>query len=90
LRKEVYKVKEAIKEGKWAIIRNQKTIFKDRDQKYKNKWQFETLPILFWNPNLLSDQSFSDLEMLLLMIFKQRNLNNILLFLRSYKPILVS
>jgi hypothetical protein len=31
LRKEVQKVKEARKEGKWAIIRNRKAIVKDRD-----------------------------------------------------------
>ena len=30
LRKEVQKVKEARKEGKWAIIRNRKTIIRDR------------------------------------------------------------
>ena len=37
LRKEVHKVKEVRKEGKWAIIRNQKAIFRDRDQKDNNK-----------------------------------------------------
>jgi hypothetical protein len=37
LRKEVQKVKEARKEGKWAIIRNQKAIVRDRDQKDNNK-----------------------------------------------------
>jgi hypothetical protein len=37
LRKEVQKVKEARKEGKWAIIRNQKAIIRDRDQKDNNK-----------------------------------------------------
>jgi hypothetical protein len=31
VRKEVQKVKEARKEGKWAIIRNQKAIVRDRD-----------------------------------------------------------
>jgi hypothetical protein len=36
LRKEVQKVKEARKEGKWAIIRNQKAIIRDRDQKDNN------------------------------------------------------
>jgi hypothetical protein len=30
-------VKEANKEGKWAIIRNQKAIVRDRDQKDNNK-----------------------------------------------------
>jgi hypothetical protein len=37
LRKEVQKVKEARKEGKWAIIRNQKAIIRDRDQKDNDK-----------------------------------------------------
>jgi hypothetical protein len=37
LRKEVQKVKEARKEGKWAIIRNRKAIVRDRDQKDNNK-----------------------------------------------------
>jgi hypothetical protein len=37
LRKEVQKVKEARKEGKWEIIRNQKAIIRDRDQKDNNK-----------------------------------------------------
>jgi hypothetical protein len=37
LRKEVQKVKEARKEGKWAIIRNRKVIVRDRDQKDNNK-----------------------------------------------------
>jgi hypothetical protein len=37
LRKEVKKVKEARKEGKWAIIRNRKAIVRDRDQKDNNK-----------------------------------------------------
>jgi hypothetical protein len=37
LRKEVQKVKEAGKEGKWAIIRNKKTTVRDRDQKDNNK-----------------------------------------------------
>ena len=36
-RKEVQKVKEARKEGKWAIIRNRKVIIRDRNQKYNNK-----------------------------------------------------
>jgi hypothetical protein len=30
-------VKEARKEGKWAIIRHQKAIVRDRDQKDNNK-----------------------------------------------------
>ena len=33
LRKEVQKVKEARKEGKWAIIRNRKAFIQDRNQK---------------------------------------------------------
>jgi hypothetical protein len=37
LRKEVQKVKEARKEGKWAIIRNRKAIVRDTDQKDNNK-----------------------------------------------------
>jgi hypothetical protein len=37
LRKEAQKVKETRKEGKWAIIRNQKSIVRDRDQKDNNK-----------------------------------------------------
>jgi hypothetical protein len=37
LRKEVQKVKEARKEGKWEIIRNRKAIARDRDQKDNNK-----------------------------------------------------
>ena len=37
LRKEVQKVKEARKEGKWAIIRNQKANARDRDQNDNNK-----------------------------------------------------
>ena len=37
LRKEVQKVKEARKEGKWAIIRNRKVVIRDRNQKYSNK-----------------------------------------------------
>ena len=37
LRKEVQKVKEARKEGKWAIIRNRKAIIRDRNQKDSNK-----------------------------------------------------
>jgi hypothetical protein len=49
LRKEVQKAKEARKEGKWAIIRNRKAIVRDRDQNDNNKYEFETLEILFWN-----------------------------------------
>jgi len=37
LRKEVQKVKEARKEGKWAIIINRKAIIRDRNQKDSNK-----------------------------------------------------
>ena len=37
LRKEVQKVKEAEKEGKWEIIGNSKVIIRDRDQKDNNK-----------------------------------------------------
>jgi len=37
LRKEVQKVKEARKEGEWAIIRNRKTVIRDRNQKDNNK-----------------------------------------------------
>ena len=37
LSKKVQKVKEASKEGKWAIIRNRKAIVWDRDQKDNNK-----------------------------------------------------
>jgi hypothetical protein len=37
LRKEVQKVKEARKEGKLAIIRNQKAIARYREQKDNNK-----------------------------------------------------
>jgi hypothetical protein len=37
LRKEFQKVKEAKKEGKWTIIRNQKTIVRDRHHKDNNK-----------------------------------------------------
>ena len=37
LRKEVQKVKEARKEGKWAIIRNRKFVIQDRNQKYRSK-----------------------------------------------------
>ena len=37
LRKEVQKVKEARKEGKWAIIRNRKAVIRDRNQKDYNK-----------------------------------------------------
>ena len=37
LRKEVQKVKEARKEGKWAIIRNRKAFIRDRNQKDSTK-----------------------------------------------------
>ena len=37
LRKEVQKVKEARKEGKWALIRNMKVVIRDRNQKDSNK-----------------------------------------------------
>jgi hypothetical protein len=37
LRKEVQKVKEAMKEGKWTIIRNRKAIVRDRYHKDDNK-----------------------------------------------------
>ena len=37
LRKEVQKVKESRKEGKWEIIRNRKAIIRDRNQKDSNK-----------------------------------------------------
>jgi len=37
LRKEVQKVKEAKKEGKWAIIRNRKAFIRDRNQKDSNQ-----------------------------------------------------
>jgi len=37
LRKEVQKVKEVRKEGKWAIIRNRKAFIRDSNQKYSNK-----------------------------------------------------
>jgi hypothetical protein len=37
LRKEVQKVKEARKEGKWEIIKKQKVIFRDIDKKDNNK-----------------------------------------------------
>ena len=37
LRKEVQKVKEARKEGKWAIIRNRKVVIRDRNKKDSNK-----------------------------------------------------
>ena len=37
LRKEVQKLKEARKEGKWAIIRNRKVVIRDRNQKDSNK-----------------------------------------------------
>lgn len=49
LRKEVQKVNEYIKEGKWAIIRNRKYIIRDRDQTDNNKYEYETLLILSWN-----------------------------------------
>ena len=37
LRKELQKVKEARKEGKWALIRNMKVVIRDRNQKDSNK-----------------------------------------------------
>ena len=37
LRKEVQKVKEARKEGKWAIIRNRKAFIRDKNQKDSNQ-----------------------------------------------------
>ena len=37
LRKEVQKVKEARKEGKWETIRNRKAVIRDRNQKDSNK-----------------------------------------------------
>jgi len=37
LRKEVQKIKEARKEGKWAIIRNRKAFIRDRNQKDSNQ-----------------------------------------------------
>ena len=37
LRKEVQKVKEARKEGKWAIIRIRKAFTRDRNQKDSNQ-----------------------------------------------------
>ena len=37
LRNEVQKVKEARKEGKWAIIRNRKAVIQDRNQTDSNK-----------------------------------------------------
>ena len=37
LRKEVQKVKETRKEGKWALIRNRKAIIQDKYQKHNNK-----------------------------------------------------
>ena len=37
LRKEVQKVKEARKEGKWAIIRNRKAFIRNRNQKDSTK-----------------------------------------------------
>ena len=37
LRKEVQKVKESRKEGKWAIIKNRKAVIRDRNQKDSNK-----------------------------------------------------
>ena len=43
LRKEVQKVKEAKKEGKWEIIRNRKTIIRDRNQKDSKQYQFNML-----------------------------------------------
>ena len=43
LRKEVQKVKESRKEGKWELIRNMKAIIRDKNQKDSNKYQFDTL-----------------------------------------------
>ena len=37
LRKEVQKVKEARKEGKWAVIKNRKVVIQYRNQKDNNK-----------------------------------------------------
>ena len=37
LRKGVQKVREARKEGKWAIIINRKSVIRDRNKKYSNK-----------------------------------------------------
>ena len=37
LRKEVQKVKEARKGGKWALIRNRKVVIRDMNQKNNNK-----------------------------------------------------
>jgi len=37
LMKEVQKVNEVIKEGKWAIIRNPKVIIRNKDQKEEPK-----------------------------------------------------
>jgi len=48
LRKEVQKVKSR-KEKKWEIIRNQRVIIRDRDQKDNNKLEFGTLRTLSWN-----------------------------------------
>ena len=49
LRKEVQKLKEARKEGKWALIRNGKVVIRDRNQKDSNKYQFYILCIFSWN-----------------------------------------
>ena len=45
LRKEVQKVKEARKKGKWALIKNMKVIIRYRNQKDSNKQKFDTLSI---------------------------------------------
>jgi len=45
----VQKVKEARKEGKWAIIRNRKVVIRDRVQNKSDKKELGTLWILFWN-----------------------------------------
>ena len=37
LRKEVQKVKEARKQGKWVIIRNRKAFIRDKNQKDSNQ-----------------------------------------------------
>ena len=37
LKKEVQKVKEARKEGKWARIKNRKVVIRDKNQNYSNK-----------------------------------------------------
>ena len=42
LRKEVQKVKEARKEGRWELIRNMKSIIRDINQKASNKYNLYT------------------------------------------------